>query len=95
VAQTPSSGATTVAQTPSSGHQSKSSKTTEFFKQMQSMQSNRGSFAGRGSLVTPSNQSQQMNKVDSVELQRQLQFSEDSYNSVIIELQKDRMAMKG
>ena len=62
---------------------------------MQSMQSNRGSFAGRGSLVTPSNQSQQMNKVDSVELQRQLQFSEDSYNSVIIELQKDRMAMKG
>jgi hypothetical protein len=55
VAQTPSSGATTVAQTPSSGHQSKSSKTTEFFKQMQSMQSNRGSFAGRGSLVTPSN----------------------------------------
>ena len=36
-----------------------------------------------------------MSKVDSVELQRQLQNSEDSFNTVIIELQKDRMAMKG
>jgi hypothetical protein len=34
-------------------------------------------------------------KVDSVEVQRQLQNSEDSFNTVIIELQKDRMAMKG
>lgn len=36
-----------------------------------------------------------MAKVDSVEVQRQLQNSEDSFNTVIIELQKDRMAMKG